>query len=114
MSDGANGGWLVLCRDLLFVSKITATARALGVSVTVIRDVARLSEEGLPSRMIVDLTDERFLNAASEWKQKSRGRVTGFAGHADAETIERARTAGLDEILARGEFSARLGDILQS
>lgn len=104
---------LVLCRDLLFASKITSTAGAIGAQIKLIRDVSKLESESNSNRLIVDLTQDGFIDAAVRWKQRTGGQVTGFAGHADVQTIERAQLAGIDRVLSRGEFSSNLPHILQ-
>lgn len=103
---------LVLCRDLLFGSKITSTAGTAGVAVKMLRDPKKLAEEQ-GDRLIVDLTYEGFPQAAAEWKSRTGGHVTGFAGHTDVELIAAAQNAGMDLVLSRGEFSARLADVLK-
>jgi hypothetical protein len=103
---------LVLCRDLLFVSKITATAQALDVPVKVVRDPAGLfAAQG--KRLIVDLNQAGFLDAAAEWKARTRGHVTGFVAHTDEATIARASELGLDQVMTKGAFTARLEHVLQ-
>lgn len=104
---------LILCRDLLFVSKITGTASAEGAVVKVIRDPAKLAGEANSRRMIVDLTQEGFIDAAARWKQSTGGHVVGFAGHADVQTIESAKAAGIDRVMTRGEFSANIASVLR-
>lgn len=39
-------------------------------------------------------------------------RTLGYVSHVDSDTIERARAAGVDQVLARSAFSDRLGEIL--
>jgi hypothetical protein len=104
---------LVLCRDLLFTSKITGTAKAREIPVKVLRDPNKLADEPSP-RLVVDLTQEGFLDAAVEWKKRTGGHVTGFAGHTDVELINAAQAAGVDLVLSRGEFSARLNQVLDA
>lgn len=104
---------LVLCRDLLFGSKITSAASASGVPVQMIRDVSKIPADSPSRRLIVDLTQDGYLQAAAEWKQKTAGQVTGFAGHADTQTLAAARQAGIDRILTRGEFAANVAAILR-
>jgi hypothetical protein len=101
---------LLLCRDLMFVSKVTATARALGVAVQVIRDVAPLPQQG--GRLLVDLNQPGAVEAASAWKTATAGQVVGFVSHIDTETIDKARSAGLDQVLPRSRFTATLEQIL--
>jgi hypothetical protein len=105
---------LVLCRDLLFASKISAAAKGANVPVKMLRDASKLNDEKEAGRLIVDLTQEGFIEAAAHWKQRTAGRVTGFAGHADTETIDRARGAGIDDVMAKGAFVARLSEILRA
>src|SRR3954469_23749253 len=102
---------LVLVRDLMFASKITGAAQALGVTVKMIRDPAKLAgEQG--DRVIVDLNQEGALDAAAQWKKTSGGRVIGFVSHVDRETIDRARELGIDDVLPRSAFVRRLPELL--
>ena len=39
-------------------------------------------------------------------------RTLGYVSHVDTDTIDRARAAGIDQVLARSAFSEKLGDIL--
>lgn len=105
---------LVLCRDLLFTSKITATAKAKDVAVKIIRDPAKLADEPASPRLIVDLTHPGFLDAAVAWKQRTGGHVAGFAGHTEVELIAQAEAAGVDRVYSRGQFSAQLDEVLGS
>jgi hypothetical protein len=105
---------LVLCRDLLFASKISSAAKGVSVPVKLMRDASKLDEETESRRLIVDLTQDGFIEAAAQWKRATGGHVTGFAGHADVATINHAKSAGIDQVMARGEFAARLADLLAS
>jgi hypothetical protein len=102
---------LLLCRDLLFTSKVTATARAIAVPLEVIRDPAQLPTEG--RHLIVDLSQPGHLEAAAAWKSATGGRLTGFVSHVDTETIQRAQQSGFDQILPRSRFVQTLEDILR-
>jgi hypothetical protein len=104
---------LVLCRDLMFGSKITSAAKAAGVSVKMVRDPAKLAEETASPRLIADLNQAGFLDAAQAWKTQTGGYVTGFVGHVNTETISRARTMGIDSVLSNGTFVARLAEVLR-
>jgi hypothetical protein len=63
--------------------------------------------------MIVDLNQDGFLTAAADWKRRTGGKVIGFVSHVDAETIALARSEGLDEVLPRSAFVARLDQIIR-
>ena len=87
---------IVLCRDLIFNTKIVATARLIGAPVTIMRDPAKLDTAPDARRLIVDLNPEDgLLDAAAAWKSRSGGEVIGFVSHVDAPTIARARELGL-------------------
>jgi hypothetical protein len=98
---------LILCRDLLLGSRITAAAQSAGVSFKVVRDAAKLADQP-GERLIVDLNQDGAVDAAAAWKQAGAGEVIGFVSHVDADTIAAARQAGLDQVLARSQFVARL------
>jgi hypothetical protein len=103
---------LVLVRDLMFASKISGTAQAQGVSLKIIRDPDKLAgEKG--DRLIVDLNQAGALEAATQWKAASAGPVIGFVSHVDHDTISRANEAGIDQVLPRSQFVARLADLLR-
>jgi hypothetical protein len=107
-----SGFVLALVRDLLFASKITACAKATGVEARILRDPATLAD--VPgSLLLADLNQPGVIAAAQEWKQKYGGRVVGFVSHVDAQTIEAARQAGLDQILARSGFVLALPDLMR-
>jgi hypothetical protein len=102
---------VLLCRDLMFVSKVTATARAAGVAVKVVREPAQLPAEG--AKLLVDLNQAGAIEAARVWRERTGGRVIGFVSHVDAETIAAARAAGLDQVLPRSRFTLDLELLLR-
>jgi DNA-binding NarL/FixJ family response regulator len=103
---------LVLVRDLMFSSRITAEAKAEGVVVKLLRDPAALAGEA-GDRLIVDLNLPAALEAAAQWKQRTGGAVVGFVAHVDTETIQQAQAAGLDQVLPRSRFVAILPQLLR-
>ena len=106
---------LLLCDDLLFASKVTATARAHGRTVTVCRDVARLTtalSEGLPRAILLDLQNPTLdLGAVPGWRATGV-RVVGFGSHVDVASLKAARAAGCDPVLPRSKFTAELEEAL--
>ena len=102
---------LVLVRDLLFSSKITATASAVGAKIQLLSDPQQLAAHS-GAKLIVDLNQPAALDAAARWKQSTGGRVVGFVSHVDTATIDRARELGIDEILPRSRFVQVLPDLL--
>jgi len=107
--------------DLLFSVKISTAAKQIGADVYFERTpgmaVERIREKQ-PSLAIFDLNSARLypLGAVARLKAdpQTRGiRTLGFVSHVHAETIEAARQAGIDEVLARSAFAERLGEILK-
>ena len=100
-----------LVRDLIFASRITATARSTGVGVKILREPRQLSSER-GELLMLDLNQEGAIDAAVQWKQRTSGKTVGFSSHVDTATIERARAAGIDRILARSAFVEQLPQLL--
>jgi len=103
---------LIYIRDLLFSSKVVATARAENVAFKVVRDVSKLMETPA-DLLLIDLNAEGALENAIAWKQKHGGKVTGFVAHVASATIEQAKTSGIDRVMTNGSFSANLDAILR-
>lgn len=105
---------LALVRDLIFASRITATASASKVEVRLVRDPGRLA--GVPGRrLIVDLNLPGAIEAAADWARAAPGaggEVVGFVSHVDTNTIARARAAGIPKVLARSRFVELLPELL--
>jgi hypothetical protein len=102
---------LALVRDLIFATKISSTATALGRPLKLIREPDRLSAEA-GQRLLVDLNLAGALGAAVRWKVATGGEVIAFVAHVDAATIQAAREAGLDRVIPRSEFVRILPDLL--
>lgn len=106
--------------DLLFSSKIRATAKQTGVDLRFARTPAEIMEQARalrPSLVIFDLnsgkTDPIATIAAIKQDQSLAAvRTLGFVSHVDAAVIHAARKAGADEIMARSTFAANLAQIL--
>jgi DNA-binding NarL/FixJ family response regulator len=103
---------LVLVRDLMFASKISATAKAAGAPIEMLRDPATLASRP-GDRLIIDLNQPGTLDAAIAWKTVDPNRqVIGFVSHVDTQTIAQAKSAGIDRVLARSQFVASLESLL--
>ena len=106
--------------DLIFSIKISTAARRLGVEMYFERskdNVLQTVREKQPSLVIFDLNSGKLAPmdaiAAMKADQALRSiRTLGYVSHVDSGTIERARGAGIDRVLARSAFSEKLGDIL--
>ena len=113
---------MILCAvdDLIFSVKISTAARAVGADIYFERSADRVIESvrsRQPSLVIFDLNSSKLrpLDAITTMKSDPELRAVrtlGYVSHVHTEVIEAARTAGIDEVLARSAFSDRLGQIL--
>ncbi len=111
-TPAATPSTIVLVRDLMFSSRILNAAKDANVPVRSVRDPSKLAEiDG--QRLIVDLNADGFLDAAADWKRRTNGEVMGFVSHVDTESIARAKSAGIDRILSRGQFTQSLPGLLK-
>jgi len=102
---------LVLVRDLMFCSKITATASAANIPFKVIRDPAKLAGE-VGDRLMVDLNQPQAIDAAAQWRTATGQPAIGFVSHVDVEAIAAAKAAGIDRVMARSQFVQQLPMLL--
>ncbi|HEX5475256.1 MAG TPA: hypothetical protein VFX12_11390 [Vicinamibacterales bacterium] len=108
--------------DLLFSSKIRATAKGLGIDVRFARtpdDILAQARALRPTLAIFDLNsikaDPLATIAALKRDADAAGvRTIGFASHVHTDLIAAARAAGADEVLPRSAFAGRLADILRA
>jgi hypothetical protein len=112
MSAGPAAPIVVLVRDLMFASKIRATAQSIGAPIQIVREPAQLAGSAA-RRLIVDLNQPGALDAAVVWKGQTGGEVVGFVSHVDSQTIQAARLAGIDQILPRSRFVEVLPELLR-
>ena len=110
--DGPAG--LLLSRDLIFTSKITGTARALGHQVIIAGNVAlatAMMQQWRPRVVFVDLSAGDLVSPAAI--VAFRGIHPGtpfvaFGSHVETENLAAAKAAGCDPVLPRSRFSADL------
>ena len=104
-------------RDLLFVSKIREAAEPLGVPVQAIRDVETLPAAARDARLVVlDLAlpqSLRALELLAASPETAAILTVGFVGHERRDVMETARALGCGEVMAKGEFATKLGDLLR-
>src|ERR1700710_2738802 len=106
---------LVAVADLLFSSKIRATAKHAGVELTFARSSQEILDQARalkPPLAIFDLnsgkTDPKVTIAAMKSDPGLASiRTIGFVSHVDADTISAARQAGTDQVTARSAFAAQ-------
>jgi hypothetical protein len=111
---------LGLVRDILFRSRIDATAQALGLEVAYASDLVRARERAAelnPAIVFADLSDASFpadKTASAIGAAAPAARLIGFASHVDLKALDAARAAGFKLTLSRSEFAARLPELLKS
>ena len=105
---------ILLSDDLIFTSRITGTARDLGLQVTPARTAATLltlAQKQPPSCVIVDLSNPGLAIgelAAGLRELPVRPRIVAYGSHVDTATLRAAREAGCDIVLPRSQFVAEL------
>jgi PleD family two-component response regulator len=106
--------------DMLFISKIRATAELAGVDVRFARSADALLasvRENKPSLIIVDLSAQKIDPIALATALKSDPNLRaiellGFFSHVQTELMREATKAGYDQVLPRSAFSKDLSSIL--
>jgi DNA-binding NarL/FixJ family response regulator len=100
----------VLSDDLIFNSRITGTARDLGLSMVPVRSAEVLSEMATrrpPRCVIIDLANPGLdLPVLMQRLAASvpPPRVVAYGSHVDTATLKAAREAGCDPVLPRSKF----------
>ncbi len=106
-----------LVRDLLFRSKIDAAAGAASrdtVYASTLEVAAKRCAELTPEIVVVDLgtAPAPGETVAAIRAAAPSAKLIGFASHVDRDTLKAAREAGFEMVLSRGEFAARLPELL--
>ncbi len=110
---------LLLSDDLIFTSRVTGTARALGLVVQSARSSQALEEAArrqTPRCVLIDLGNPG-LAIADLIRHLQEGcvpmpTVVAYGSHVDTATLRRARKAGCDVVWPRSKFVAELPQAL--
>lgn len=111
---------LVAVDDLMFSSRISTAAKAVGAAIRFTRSaeaVVTAARETAPALVIIDLNAARLqpleiLAALKGDPTLAAIPTLGFVSHVDTPTIEAARSAGVDRVLARSAFVEQLPALL--
>ena len=111
---------LALVADLMFSSKIRAAASVSGADVRFARtadDAVSQARALRPSLILLDLNAAPLAPIDTIARLKADAgsagaRIVGFVSHVQADVIQAARAAGIDEVMARSAFVARLQELL--
>lgn len=104
---------LLVCTDLLFASRVQGTAAAAGCELQMLAggSLAKLEPAADCSLAIIDLTEITGDVAAAVALIKERcpqARLVAFGSHVDVVKLNAAKTAGCDDVWARGMFVQQL------
>jgi hypothetical protein len=112
---------VLVTRDLFFASKVTGTARQLGLpaaSVSTLDAVRERMAAGGVTAVILDLGSGlppgELAAAVVTSETGTRPKLAAFGAHVETAALDAARTAGFDDVLPRSRFSATLPALLQS
>jgi DNA-binding NarL/FixJ family response regulator len=102
---------IIVCDDLIFISRVTATARAHGDTMLAARSVdqaIKLAEQTPPSCVIIDLhtagAGVAGLLAGLREACPTMPHTIAYGSHVNKELLDAAREAGCDRVLPRGQF----------
>jgi CheY-like chemotaxis protein len=114
MADPVDSGAsvvLLLSDDMLFTSRITGTAKALGLAVKAARSpdaLTALARQQSPCCIIVDLANPglKLPDLIQELRAACSPipRLVAYGSHVDTATLRAAREAGCDPVLPRSKF----------
>lgn len=101
---------LLLSDDLIFSSRVTGTARGLGLVVRTYRNMDQLvtaAHEQTAACVIVDLSNpglkiDELIRRLCE--NSSLPYVVAYGSHVDTATLRAARAAGCTEVMPRSKF----------
>ncbi|HEX7797129.1 MAG TPA: hypothetical protein VF456_22360 [Vicinamibacterales bacterium] len=111
---------LAILDDLLFTSKMRATAKQIGATLAVAKSRESALAEmraNAPALVILDLNNPRTdpLGIVADMKgdpELAAIATVGFVSHVHTELIDAARKAGVGDVMARSMFAERLPQIL--
>ena len=113
---------LAVVDDLMLRSRISTAAKGVGVEVKYARSMdatlAAARATSPPALVILDLNNARAkpletIAALGSDPALAAIPTVGFVSHVDTTTIEAARQAGVDRILARSAFMEQLPQLLR-
>jgi hypothetical protein len=111
---------LLLCRDLIFTTKVKATAAELGYPILVAsaESQAKLMIKTYQPRVVfVDLTAGEMAapGALSAYQELADPNVwfVAFGPHVEADTLNAAKAAGCQVVMPRSKFAAELPELMR-
>ena len=116
-SDNSAVNGVLITGDLIFSTKITSTARALGLDVRVVGTPEAAMERIQPGQtrcVVLDLalsslTEQRIREIVGAAGGAS---VIAYGSHVDTERLQAARDSGCTEVMPRSRLSGELPQLL--
>lgn len=110
---------VILCSDMLFLSKLTGTADQLKFSYRTALSCKKAAEyltDEAKQLFLIDLNQPNldWELLASIHQPDSKLTSIAFGPHVDTERLEKAKAAGCTQVLPRSIFSAQLPQLMQS
>ena len=109
---------IALVSDLMFSSKITATANSIGASISVVRTLEQLENE-LTSNPAITVMIDLEATAADPIEAitycllaRPKPRIIAFGPHVNVDLLTKASQAGADDVMPRGAFTTNLPKLL--
>jgi CheY-like chemotaxis protein len=110
---------LFLTADLMFSSRVSGAARTVERSLTTVASTAALLDQAAhaeaPRLVILDLTTPGCDPDRIVVELRDRDpdlTVVAYAPHVQTALLQRAREAGCDQVLTRGQFDSRINDLV--
>lgn len=111
---------LALCPDLMMRSRIESGLDIAGYRLRVVGGPTRLAEalaDEAPACLLIDLEAGDDAIAVIERLRADETTVgiplAAFAGHTNVELLDRARAAGADPVVARGQAAVSTGKVVE-
>lgn len=111
---------LALVTDLIFSTKITGTARQVGIDVRAVKSEGALVaalDECRPTAVLVDMNADgvdALAAIAICRSHEAAPQVIAFLSHVQKELAQQAGEAGAHRVMPRSAFSAELPKLLES
>ncbi len=108
-----------LTTDLLFLSRVTSQAQALGIPMRIVRNgeaLIQLGSEQPLQLVILDLSTKGWEVVATVSALKASNpspHIVAYGPHVDSQTLANAKNAGCDEVLTKGQFDRTIAEILR-